>query len=304
MTSPQEESLDLLLLQEPLLTTTTAATTTTTTTTTTIPSTKNDTASAVVAAAELDVKNDEDNTNCSSENKNISLSLSYLTCGCSKTTITLNHNVWLDIIVCSTYGLSTSLANGTAFAAYVKKIGGNRNGPLGNIEAAEGLAALLTALPIGYMADQKGGRSKVIGIGGIMIVVVGIAQIVLMEWIQHQEQEQGGTSSSTTNASMTASLWLLGACMSCWGMVDGIIEGPASALLADSTPKGQRSIYYTYIFVGETLASCVGPLVSIVMFQTLGDSWDLYHLKCVIYVGLGFSILNVSYYSSMMIARH
>jgi MFS family permease len=288
MVPPQEGTMDPLL-HEPLLTTAT------TTTATTPSSRETDTASIV--AAEHDMEDDDNNhhSNFSSSNKNISVSMSYVTCGCSKTTITLNQNVWLDIIVCSTYGLSTSLANGTAFAAYVKKIGGNRNGPLGNIEAAEGLASLCTALPIGYLADRVGGRSKVIGAGGIMIVVVGLTQIVLMEWIQHQhEQGDSGSSSSstTTSTTSTTALWLLGACMSCWGMADGIIEGPASALLADSTPQGQRSIYYTYIFVGETLASCIGPLVSILLFQTLGDNWDLYHLKCVIYVGLGFSIFN------------
>ena len=87
-------------------------------------------------------------------------------------------------------------------------------------------------------------------------------------------------------------LQLMGAIMIFWGFGDGIIQGPCQALYADSTPQGNRSKYFTYQFVCYLIASSVGPLVSIVMFQTLGDNWDMYHLKLVIYVGLILEVFN------------
>ena len=78
----------------------------------------------------------------------------------------------------------------------------------------------------------------------------------------------------------------MGGIMIFWGLGDGVVNGPCQALFADSTPSGTRSTYFTYQFVCYLSASAVGPLVSIVLFQTLGDNWDMYHLRIVIYVGL------------------
>jgi MFS family permease len=78
----------------------------------------------------------------------------------------------------------------------------------------------------------------------------------------------------------------MGGIMIFWGLGDGVVNGPCQALFADSTPSGTRSTYFTYQFICYLSASAVGPLVSIVLFQTLGDNWDMYHLRIVIYIGL------------------
>ena len=62
-------------------------------------------------------------------------------------------------------------------------------------------------------------------------------------------------------------------------------------MFADSTPEGQRSTFYTYSFACYTLAASVGPLVDIVLFQTIGDEWDLYHLRIIVYVGLAIGVV-------------
>ena len=206
---------------------------------------------------------------------------SCLTCGRQ---IALNHNVWLNLITTALYGVGTSLSNGTAYAAYLKRIGNGMNSPLGDIEAVGGLASLIAALPMGYLADRHG-KSKVISSGGILLLLVSALQIWVMEWIK-QDGQTGGISNAST------ALWLFGAIMAGFGVCDGVVNGPSQALYADSTPEGQRSVFYTYLFSCYAISSCVGPLVSIVMFQTIGDDWDIFHLKLVIYVGLGFGILN------------
>lgn len=273
-------------------------------------------------------------------------------------TIRVNHNVLLNLIVAVLYGISSSLWNGTAYAAYLKKLGNGKNGPLGDIEAVSGLASLITALPIGYIADTIG-RSKVIRTGGTLLLITSILQIGVLEWVGTNDEGGGGsndnnnTITNITNYSYyddhgdhdydeeeyyyvggesgnlfwlsswigggrntnndgnnnnmllsslflygqgphstSTALWMCGIIMALWGVGDGVVNGPCMALFADSTPEGQRSSYFTYMFVAFTGASACGPLVSIVLFQTLGDDWDLYHLRIVIYVGLVLEIVT------------
>ena len=204
---------------------------------------------------------------------------------CCRNKVVVNHNVFLNLVLAVLYGISGSLSNGTAFAAYLKTLGRDRNGPLGDIEAVSGMATLITALPIGYLAD-KIGRSKVIAAGGCLLLLTPILEMVVLEWVGTNEHHLDHSSKHKE------ALWILGIIMASWGVGDGIVNGPCSALYADSTPQGQRSIYYNYLFACYTAASAVGPLVSIGLFQTLGDEWDLYHLRIVIYVGLGIEVVN------------
>jgi len=221
----------------------------------------------------------------------------------SNNEIRVNHNVFLNLSLSVLYGISNSLWSGTAYVAYIKKMGHGSNGPVGDIEAVSGLASLVCALPIGYMADTMG-RSVVIRAGGILLFVTAILQIGILEWAGTDfgddvdddggGGDDGGVYSISSNASNkdNVALWLMGAIMVFWGLGDGVVNGPCQALFADSTPEGQRSTYFTYQFVCYLSASAVGPFVSIILFQTLGDEWDMYHLRLVIYAGLGMEVCN------------
>jgi len=211
------------------------------------------------------------------------------------TTIRVNHNVFLNLLLSVLYGISNSLWSGTAYVVYLKKMGHGSNAPVGNIEAVSGLASLLCAFPIGYLADTMG-RSVVIRAGGILLFVTAMLQIGILEWVGtdfgDDDDVEGGIGSSNASNKHNVALWLMGAIMVFWGLGDGVVNGPCQALYADSTPEGERSTYFTYQFACYLSASAVGPLVSIIMFQTLGDEWDIYHLRIVIYVGLGMEVCN------------
>jgi MFS family permease len=69
----------------------------------------------------------------------------------------------------------------TAYIAYIKKLGHDSNRPVGNIEAVSGLASLVCALPIGYLADTIG-RSVVIRAGGILLFITAILQISILQY--------------------------------------------------------------------------------------------------------------------------
>ena len=188
----------------------------------------------------------------------------------------------LDII----YGISDSLWGGTVFAAYLKKLGGGLNGPVGDIEAINGLAVLVSALPVGYLADHYG-RSRVIMAGGFLFIVTIIFHVGVMEWIGTDEDTLSHDKDKTR-----ISMILLAIVMGLWGIGGGIVSGPCNALYADSTPAGDRSKYYHAMFVCYLLASCLGPIISIILFQTAGDEWDFKSLTGIIYVGLSLQLVN------------
>ncbi|KAL3904353.1 MAG: hypothetical protein SGARI_004958, partial [Bacillariaceae sp.] len=147
---------------------------------------------------------------------------------------------------------------------------------------------------MGYVAD-KIGRAKVIRAGGLAMLVTIVMQIGVLEWVGTNEDDSGDDDDdapSLASYNRTTALWMMGVIMAFWGIGDGVVNGPCNALFADSTPEGSRTKWFNYLFVCYTAASAIGPLVSIILFQTIGDVWDLYHLRIVIYVGLGLEIFN------------
>ncbi|KAL7577302.1 hypothetical protein ACA910_002043 [Epithemia clementina (nom. ined.)] len=51
-------------------------------------------------------------------------------------------------------------------------------------------------------------------------------------------------------------------------------------------------MYYHYLFVTYLVSSCLGPIVSIILFQYIGDEWNLFQLRTIVYVGLGMEVSN------------
>ena len=121
---------------------------------------------------------DDDNDDDIDNEKNIVIKFQ---CCKKKIKKSVNHNVFLNLTLSVLYGISNSLWSGTAYIAYIKKLGHNSNKPVGNIEAVSGLASLICALPIGYLADTIG-RSVVIRAGGVLLFVTAILQISILQY--------------------------------------------------------------------------------------------------------------------------
>ena len=122
-------------------------------------------------------------------------------------------------------------------------------------------------------------------LGGYLFLFTALIHVATMEWIGTNEEQ-------ISDHKRNVSVYLLGFVMALWGVGGGIVSGPCQALYADSTPAGDRSKYYHYLFVAYILSSCLGPIVSIILFQKLGDEWNLYQLRTIIYVGLAMESVN------------
>ena len=88
----------------------------------------------------------------------------------SKSKTRVSRNVHLTLSMCAVWCLADSIWSGTILAAWLYLLSDGKNSFVGYIEAASGLAALVVALPIGYVGD-KIGRAPVIKVAGILFLL-------------------------------------------------------------------------------------------------------------------------------------
>ena len=156
---------------------------------------------------------------------------------------------------------------GTALSAFLYEQTGS-NSKVGFIEAANGLTVLIFAVPVGYVADTWG-KARLCKWGGVLQVLCSVAMIYTIMMCD-------GNFAYT----------MLLVCMCLWGICDGVTNGPLQALFADSVPTGGRSEAYGYLFNCWLIGNCVGPTISIVIFEQLSNDWTLKELRIVIAAGL------------------
>ena len=136
----------------------------------------------------------------------------------------------------------------------------------------QGAAQLASALPVGYLAD-KFSRSGIIKWGAaLMSCAIGLTTYAVL---------------ASKDDSNSGSYALLAGALILWGVVGGIINGPAQALFADSLPTGTRSKFYNYLFSAYLVGASCGPLLAIILFTVWADEWSQPELRTVILVGMG-----------------
>eukprot|EP00298_Acanthocystis_sp_HF-20_P014204 c20673_g1_i1.p1 GENE.c20673_g1_i1~~c20673_g1_i1.p1 ORF type:complete len:472 (+),score=163.86 c20673_g1_i1:27-1442(+) len=185
-----------------------------------------------------------------------------------------SHNVKLAMWISIITGIGDSTWSGTVIVSYIYILT-NSNSFAGFVEAAQGMAQLLTALPVGYLADRNS-RSSVIRWGGV-ITLIAIVITSLAVYI-------GERDSAEDNKNFIFYSLITG--VSLWGVSTGIIRGPLKALYADSLPTGTRSKFFSYLYNSYTFCGIVGPIVSIIVFTLGDDQWHLTTLRDVILVGM------------------
>ena len=138
-----------------------------------------------------------------------------------------------------------------------------------------GVAQLITALPIGWLADRWG-RGPICRIGGVFLLLATGTSIVAVV--------------NPFNWPNTVVYYALCFAMVVWGISEGISNGPAQALFADSVAEGERSTYYTVLMMCYMLPSALGPALCILLFSVWGDTWTLAQIRIPFVVGLCLEI--------------
>ena len=132
-------------------------------------------------------------------------------------------------------------------ASYLYELMGQSNSYAGYVEAAQGIASLVVALPVGWLAD-RGSKSRIIAAGGVLLpVAVAATSFAVVYGVEHQDDQR-------------SSFFMFVGALALWGAVQSIQNGPAQALYADSTAAGERSRYYMISYVLYLCASVLGPV--------------------------------------------
>jgi MFS family permease len=76
-----------------------------------------------------------------------------------------------------------------------------------------------------------------------------------------------------------------------WGSYYGVINPSMEAIFADSVATGSRSKLYTYKQMAYVTAFGIGPLISLVLFWQLGNTWTLPEMRIVMLCGLGVTFV-------------
>jgi MFS family permease len=197
-----------------------------------------------------------------------------------------NHNVILSLALCVVSGIADSIWSSVVLSGFLLALAGKMgqskegNTLVGGAEAAQGLTQLVTALPVGYLADTWG-KSKTVRLGGVlMLVTIGLTMGALIDVKRHADD-------STTAAKRSYIILVIA--LAFWGIISGIANGPSQALFSDSVPRGKRSELLTWLFTCYLMSSTVGPIVSIALILTVSakaEEWSINEIYPVFLLGV------------------
>lgn len=188
----------------------------------------------------------------------------------------MNRNVFLSLVQIALVGIADGIWTGTVQVAFIYIMRGS-NTDVGLVEMSYGLSRLVSAYPVGYIAD-KHGRSPILKVCGAIGIAAAVATAYVI-WMVTEDDPDWGLAAFIV-------------CMCAWGILGGVSSGPGQALYADSIPKGNRAKWYTYLQVTWLIAAAVGPAITIVLFTEYGNNWGLVEMRNVMIVGLGFEVLG------------
>jgi len=204
-----------------------------------------------------------------------------------------NKNVALNFVGTISGGCSYGILGYSVMAAYIFLLTDNSNSLLGYSEGAQGLAQLVPGLLAGYLAD-KFRRDRVIRVAGFIsgISIFATLFVVLADGRSGDVLPIPGLApwmSNNVRGFGEHCPWrfiLLTVALSLWSAAMGVSNAPMQAIFADSLPTGRRTEIYTTLTVAATLSYGIGPLIAMVAFCVIGDSWTIETLTLIILIGV------------------
>jgi MFS family permease len=200
-----------------------------------------------------------------------------------------NRNVLLSLLNCILAGIADSIWVTIVLSGFLLALGdrmgqaSHDNTLVGAAEAVQGMTQLITALPVGVVADVYG-KAKIVRLGGVLMLFT----IALTLWaliIVRRDADDVKTA--------TFSYYVMMVALGLWGLVSGISYGPSQALYADSIPQGKRSEMLTWLYTCYLLSSSTGPIVSIILLLTVSsntENWSIEEIFPVFFVGVVLEI--------------
>lgn len=164
--------------------------------------------------------------------------------------------------------LASAIWGGSILSSYVYLVT-ESSVIVGGLLAMSGIAQLTFSPVVGYVAD-KVSKHFVLRMAGILGIVCAVLTLLVL---------------------LTDNFYGLYGCMFGWGIYWGATVLVIDAVIADAVPSGERSIVYTTRFTMQNYGGCVGPIVAMAMFLSLGNHWTYFQCKFVICCGLIISLI-------------
>jgi MFS family permease len=190
----------------------------------------------------------------------------------------LHRNISLSLAFTFLLYTSRGIWQSTILPLYIGELAGGGKAPIGYMQAAQGIATLLTAAPAGWAADGLG-RARVLRVAA----VCGLLAVAL-----------------TLIAVYLSSLTVLGCALALWGVFSGAQTPAMGALIADSAGGGSLARLYVLRQIALQLATAIGPAVAVVVFgvrTAMGapggeEGWDLGTCAAIIGAGAAMHLLS------------
>ncbi|DBA02012.1 TPA: hypothetical protein N0F65_000259 [Lagenidium giganteum] len=145
------------------------------------------------------------------------------------------------------------------------------NAATGTVRAIQGLLEMLCSFPVAYVADRTR-RDTCLRIGGVL----GMVCVALLAF-----------------AILDGRLGALYVAYGLWGVFNAFATPATEALFIDSIPHGQRSLPIMIKLNVMNAAMTVGPVISIIGFLCLGNSWHMEQLQPVLLSGAVIALLGI-----------
>jgi MFS family permease len=151
----------------------------------------------------------------------------------------------------------------SVLSTFVYLLENNNAEAVGFITAVMGMSQLAVSLPTGVLADRyrRDAVLKVASAVGFKAILISLFAI----W-------------------QTSYQWLTLA-LAVYGAFWGLANTSLTALFADSIRDGDRSYYFTKRSILINIGNTTGPIVAMILFQCLGDTWTV--RDCAVVMGVG-----------------
>ena len=187
-----------------------------------------------------------------------------------------NHNVKYILLYSFLWYLASSIFQRDLLSVLVKKISGS-NEDVGYISGAQGLCQVVLAVPVGLYGDRFL-RQTLIRSG----VLVGCIALAITCYVFVHLKPHGN-------------LLLFFLAFGIWGGFVVLTNPALESLFADSVETGNRATVFSLKYATLQIASATGPLISVGLFYTLGNSWKLNVLRTVLLIGSGIGLVALMF---------
>eukprot|EP00949_MAST-11_sp_MAST-11-sp1_P004267 g4267.t1 len=183
--------------------------------------------------------------------------------------------VRLMLLYTFTWYLASSIFSRSLLSVWIKKLT-DSDETVGSVTGCQGLVQVIGAIPVAFVSDRFKREHSL-----RLALLVGIAAMALTMYCFYILRD--GTH-----------LTLLYVAFALQGLFTAIVNPNLESIFADAVSKGKRGEIFSIKHAVLQLGGTTGPLISIILFLTFGNEWQLSELRSILFIGCAFSVVPLS----------